>query len=60
MVNWGVVKNFSSTPKGKLYGTMDDLRLEHHRVQAKYIATWRHDHFSPTIGGPRADRYQME
>eukprot|EP00434_Breviolum_minutum_P031794 symbB.v1.2.028120.t1/scaffold2946.1/size66664/2 len=23
---------------GKLYGTMDDLRLEHHRVQAKYIA----------------------
>lgn len=23
---------------GKLYGTMDDLRLEHRRVQAKYIA----------------------
>ena len=25
--------------RGKLYGTMDDLRLEHRRVQAKYIAS---------------------
>ena len=26
--------------RGKLYGTMDDLRLEHRRVQAKYIVSW--------------------
>ena len=36
---------FVNSFQGKLYGTMDDLRLEHHRVQAKYIATWRRDHF---------------
>ena len=30
---------FEATVQGKLYGTMDDLRLEHRRVQAKYIAS---------------------
>lgn len=27
-----------SVHSGKIYGTMDDLRLEHQRVQQKYIA----------------------
>ena len=40
---------------GKIYGTMDDLRLEHERVQQKYIAMTRALIESCDIDGFRVD-----
>ncbi|CAJ1445279.1 unnamed protein product [Effrenium voratum] len=40
---------------GKLYGTMDDLRLEHRRVQAKYIAMTKALISSCDVDGFRVD-----
>eukprot|EP00931_Biecheleriopsis_adriatica_P028261 TRINITY_DN1687_c0_g1_i1.p1 TRINITY_DN1687_c0_g1~~TRINITY_DN1687_c0_g1_i1.p1 ORF type:complete len:3142 (-),score=579.43 TRINITY_DN1687_c0_g1_i1:40-9312(-) len=40
---------------GKLYGTMDDLRLEHRRVQSKYIAMTKALISSCDVDGFRVD-----
>ncbi|CAJ1377628.1 unnamed protein product [Effrenium voratum] len=40
---------------GKIYGVMDDLRLEHHRVQEKYIAMTKALIESVDVDGYRVD-----
>ena len=45
---------------GKIYGTMDDLRLEHERVQRKYIAMTKALIESCDIDGFRVDPWMQK
>ena len=55
METWLITLTHGKINFGKIYGTMDDLRLEHERVQQKYIAMTRALIESCDIDGFRVD-----